>query len=76
MCNCENMTTNLRDRNMAQFFQTVFSNYEDESGQVSYDKLEEILSSLGRQLSLERIAHRFVFNRLKPLSRRSTIVVL
>ena len=31
---------------------------------------------LGAILGLERIAHRFVFNRLKPLSRRSTIVVL
>ena len=55
MCNCENMTTSLRDRNMAQFFQTVFSKYKDESGQVSYHNLGEILRSLGRQLSLERM---------------------
>ena len=55
MCNCEDMTNNVRDRNIARFFRTVFSNYEDESGQVSYDKLGEILGSLGRQLSGERI---------------------
>ena len=40
---------------MAQFFQTVFSKYKDESGQISYHNLGEILRSLGRQLSLERI---------------------
>ena len=55
MCNCEKMTHSTRDRNIAQFFQTVFAKYEDESGQVSYDKLEEILRSLGRQLSRERL---------------------
>ena len=55
MCNCEKMTNNVRDRNIAQFFRTVFSNYEDEAGKVSYDKLGEILRSLGRQLSRERI---------------------
>ena len=55
MCNCENMTNTTRDRNIAQFFRTVFGNYEDESGQVSYHKLEQILRSLGRQLSRERI---------------------
>lgn len=55
MCNCENMTNNVRDRNIAQFFRNVFTNYEDETGNVSYDQLGEILSSLGRQLSGERI---------------------
>ena len=55
MCNCEKMTNNVRDQNIAQFFRTVFSNYEDEGGKVSYDKLGEILRSLGRQLSRERI---------------------
>ena len=55
MCNCENMTNNVRDNNIAQFFRSVFSKYEDERGQVFYDKLEEILRSLGRQLSRERI---------------------
>ena len=55
MCNCENMTNNLRDTNIAQFFRNVFTNYEDETGNVSYDQLGEILSSLGRQLSGERI---------------------
>ena len=55
MCNCEKMTNNVRDQNIAQFFRTVFSNYEDESGQVSYLKLEQILRSLGRQVSRERI---------------------
>ena len=49
------MNHNLRDRNIAQFFQTVFAKFEDEAGQVSFDKLEEILRSLGRQLSRERI---------------------
>ena len=55
MCNCENMTSNLRDTNIAQFFRSVFSKYEDERGRVSYDQLEVILRSLGRQLSRERI---------------------
>ena len=55
MCNCENMTNNVRERNIAQFFRNVFTNYEDETGNVSYDQLGEILSSLGRQLSGERI---------------------
>ena len=55
MCNCENMTNTIRDRNIAMFFRTVFSNYEDESGQVPYHKLEQILRSLGRQLSRERL---------------------
>ena len=55
MCNCEKMTNNVRDQNIAQFFRTVFSNYENEAGKVSYDKLGEILRSLGRQLSRERI---------------------
>ena len=55
MCNCEKMTNNVRDRNIAQFFRNVFTNYEDETGNVSYDQLGEILSSLGRQLSGERI---------------------
>ena len=49
------MTNNVRDRNIAQFFRNVFTNYEDETGNVSYDQLGEILSSLGRQLSGERI---------------------
>lgn len=55
MCNCENMTNSVRDKKISEFFQAVFRSHEDESGNVSYDKLEVILKSLGRRLSQERL---------------------
>ena len=54
MCDCEDMAS-IRDQKIAEFFHTVFMNHQDDSGNVSYDKLEAILRSLGRRLSEERL---------------------
>ena len=50
------MTNSIRDQKIAEFFQTVFKSHEDESGDVSFDKLEIILRSLGRRLGPERLS--------------------
>ena len=62
MCNCENMTNSVRDQKIAEFFQSVLRDHQDQAGNVSWDKLEPVLRSLGRRLGpdrLEKIRRRF-----------------
>ena len=55
MCDCENMTASLREKKIAEFFESVIKRHADENGKVDFDKLDIILTSLGRRVSGERI---------------------
>jgi len=55
MCDCENMTASLREKKIAEFFESVIKRHADENGKVDFDKLDTILISLGRRVSGERI---------------------
>ena len=55
MCNCENMTNSVRDQKITEFFQSVLRDHQDQAGNVSWDKLEPVLRSLGRRLGQERL---------------------
>ena len=56
MCDCENMTSSLRDQKISEFFRTVFLRHADSEGAVSFDSLEAALASLGRSVPPEQLA--------------------
>ena len=55
MCECENMANSLRDKKITEFFSKVIKNYADEDGKVNFDRLDAILTSLGRKVSADRL---------------------
>lgn len=55
MCDCENMTTSVRDEKIALVFETVFEEQTSEEGEVKWDQLQEVLAILGRRVGKERV---------------------
>ena len=56
MCSCETMAVSIRDEKITEFFQSVFKSHaEPGTGQVTYDKLGRVLTSLGRKIGEERL---------------------
>merc|ERR1711915_968785 len=51
----DNMANSIRDEKVTEFFQSVFRSHVNDEGDVTYDKLERILASLGRKVSEEQI---------------------
>jgi len=49
------MANSIRDEKITEFFQSVFKSHMDKEGNVSFGKLDRILTSLGRKISEERI---------------------
>ena len=56
MCDCENMTSSVRDQKISEFFRTVFLRNANSEGEVSFDSLEATLVSLGRRVPPEQLA--------------------
>ena len=56
MCDCENMTSSLRDQKISEFFRTVLLRHANSEGAVSFDSLEAALASLGRSVPPEQLA--------------------
>ena len=56
MCDCENMTSSLRDQKISEFFRTVMLRHANSEGAVSFDSLEAALASLGRSVPPEQLA--------------------
>lgn len=56
MCDCENMTSSLRDEKISEFFRTVFLRNANSEGAVSFDSLEATLVSLGRRVPPQQLA--------------------
>ena len=49
------MTNSLRDRKITEFFTSIIKNHADKDGKVSFEKLDIILTSLGRKVSADRL---------------------
>lgn len=55
-CDCENMTSSLREQKISEFFRSVFLRHASSEGVVSLDSLGPALASLGRSVPTERLA--------------------
>ena len=55
-CDCENMTSSLREQKISEFFRSVFLRHANSEGVVSLDSLGPALASLGRSVPTERLA--------------------
>merc|ERR1712051_538745 len=55
MCDCENMTTSVRDEKIALVFETVFEEQASDDGEVKWEQLQEVLAILGRRVGKDRV---------------------
>ena len=49
------MANSLRDKKITEFFTKVIKNHADDEGLVNFAKLDDILTSLGRKVSADRL---------------------
>ena len=54
-CDCENMTSSVREQKISEFFSSVLLRHANSEGVVSFDSLGPALASLGRSVSTERL---------------------